>query len=104
MHDSLPSVVGIEPQNINSIDLHALPLPISRICLDNLPPYSPDLNPIEEFFAEMKAFIRRNWQVYEEDPAQGFDSFLEWCVDIVGKREESAKGHFRRAGLTIDEI
>jgi transposase len=30
-----------------------------------LPPYSPDLNPIEEFFAELKAFIRRNWQSYE---------------------------------------
>jgi transposase len=26
-----------------------------------LPPYSPDLNPIEEFFAELKAFIKRNW-------------------------------------------
>jgi transposase len=25
-----------------------------------LPPYSPDLNPIEEFFAELKSFIRRN--------------------------------------------
>ena len=25
-----------------------------------LPPYSPDLNPIEEFFAKLKAFIKRN--------------------------------------------
>jgi transposase len=33
-----------------------------------LPPYSPDLNPIEEFFSELKAFIRRNWVRYEEDP------------------------------------
>jgi transposase len=33
-----------------------------------LPPYSPDLNPIEEFFAELKAFIKRNWQIYEDDP------------------------------------
>jgi len=30
-----------------------------------LPPYSPYLNPIEEFFAELKAFIKRHWQVYE---------------------------------------
>ena len=29
-----------------------------------LPPYSPDLNPIEEFFAELKAFIKRNWQSF----------------------------------------
>jgi transposase len=52
-----------------------------------LPPYSPDLNPIEVFFTELKAFIRRNWQFYEENPEQGFDNFLEWCVDAVGARE-----------------
>jgi transposase len=69
-----------------------------------LPPYSPDLNPIEEFFAELKAFIRRNWQTYEENPDQGFDTYLEWCVDVVGARGQSAKGHFRHAGLTIEEL
>jgi transposase len=51
-----------------------------------LPPYSPDLNPIEEFFAKLKAFIRRHWDLYEINPEQGFDSFLEWCVDnLAGK-------------------
>lgn len=69
-----------------------------------LPPYSPDLNPIEELFAELKAFIRRNWHSYEDNPDQGFDTFLEWCVDIVGARDKSAEGHFRHAGLTIDEM
>jgi transposase len=69
-----------------------------------LPPYSPDLNPIEEFFAELKAFIRRNWQTYEDDPDQGFDVFLEWCVDTAGARGESAAGHFRNAGLTVEDI
>ncbi len=42
-----------------------------------LPPYSPDLNPIEEFFAELKAFIKKTWQVFEDCPEQGFDMFLE---------------------------
>jgi transposase len=69
-----------------------------------LPPYSPDLNPIEEFFAELKGFIKRSWQTYEENPDQGFDAFLEWCVDVVGAREQSAQGHFQHAGLTIEEI
>jgi transposase len=69
-----------------------------------LPPYSPDLNPIEEFFAEIKAFIKRNWSAYGEDTAQGFDVFLEWCVDQVGSRKQSAKGHFRHSGLTIEEL
>jgi transposase len=40
-----------------------------------LPPYSPDLNPIEEFFAELKAFIKRNWHVYEEDPSKALITF-----------------------------
>ena len=57
-----------------------------------LPPYSLKLNPIEEIFAKLKAFIRRNWQNFEQDPEQGFDVFLEWCIDVVGARERSAKG------------
>lgn len=69
-----------------------------------LPPYSPDLNPIEEFFAELKAFIRWHWQSYEENPDQGFDNFLERCVDKVGAKEQSARGHFRNVGLDIEEL
>ena len=69
-----------------------------------LPPYSPDLNPIEEFFAELKAFIKRNWHIYEGNPKQGFDNFLEWCIDVVGGRERSAEGHFRHSGLTVEEL
>lgn len=68
-----------------------------------LPPYSPDLNPIEDFFAELKAFIRRHWKSYEDNPSQGFNTFLEWCIDVVGAREGSAKGHFRNAGITVEE-
>jgi transposase len=69
-----------------------------------LPPYSPDLNPIEEFFAELKAFIKKNWHAFEDAPEQGFDTFLEWCVDVVGGKRESARGHFRHSGITIDEL
>jgi len=81
---------------------------IEQMCLDAvvkllyLPPYSPDLNPIEEFFAELRAFIKRNWKTYEENQQQGFDVFLEWCVEVVGGRARSAEGHFRHAGLTIE--
>jgi transposase len=28
-----------------------------------LPPYSPDFNPIKEFFAEQKAFIKRKLEI-----------------------------------------
>ena len=30
------------------------------VLLDFLPPYSPDFNPIEEAFAELKAWMRKN--------------------------------------------
>jgi transposase len=42
-----------------------------------LPPYSPDLNPIEEFVVELKAFIKKNWPTFENSPEQGFVVFLE---------------------------
>lgn len=83
---------------------------MTQMCVDAglklvyLPPYSPDLNPIEEFFAELKAFFKRNWIYYEGHPDQGFDAFLGWCIDVVGAKEESARGHFRHAGLKIKEV
>ena len=64
-----------------------------------LSPYSPGLNPIEEFFAELKSFIRRNGSYYAENPDGEFGSFLGWCIDKVGAKQESATGHFRHAGL-----
>jgi hypothetical protein len=69
-----------------------------------LPAYSSDLNPIEEFFAELKAFIKQNWQNYEGNPEQGFDAFLEWCIYVVDGNERSARGHFRHVGWTIEEL
>jgi transposase len=67
-----------------------------------LPPYSPDLNPIEEFFAELKAFIKKQWHEFESSPQLDFGAFLEWCVDMVGRQENSAKGYFRHAGVMIE--
>lgn len=59
-----------------------------------------NLNPIEEFFAELKAFIKHNWKSFEDDPDGIFEEYLEWCIDMVGTRKESAEGHFRHSGLT----
>jgi transposase len=73
------------------------------VILVYLPPYSPDLNPIEEFFAELKAFIKKQWHEYENSPHQDFTRFLEWCIGVVGGREQSARGHFRHAGVNIEE-
>jgi transposase len=50
--------------------------PEAGVILVYLLPYSPDLNPIEEVFAELKAFIRRNWRVHQSSH-EDFESFLE---------------------------
>ena len=82
---------------------------VKRMCqeagvlLVYLPPYSPDLNPIEEFFAELKAFIRRNWSLYEDHSQRGFADFLLQCLDVVGSRRRSSRGHLRHAGVTVVE-
>ncbi|CRL28814.1 unnamed protein product [Penicillium camemberti] len=33
---------------------------------------------------------------------QGFENFLEWCIDKVRAKQDSAHGHFRHAGLNIE--
>jgi hypothetical protein len=35
-------------------------------------PYLPDLNPTEEFFAEMKSFIKQNWKIYKNNSNKDF--------------------------------
>jgi transposase len=49
------------------------------VILVYLPPYSPDLNPIEEFSAELKAYIRRNRRVHQSS-YEDFETFFAWCV------------------------
>ena len=73
------------------------------VLLIYLPPYSPDFNPIEEFFAELKGFIRKTWSSYPDPSEQGFGAFLRLCLNEVGSRRRSARGHFRHAGLTVEE-
>jgi hypothetical protein len=56
--------------SLGSID----PARVEQMCSEAVvklvysPPYSPDLNPIEETFTELKSFIRRYWQTYEDNP------------------------------------
>lgn len=45
-----------------------------------LPPYSPDLNPIEEAFSQIKSFIRRNGSMMT-DKSLLFDMYT--AMDIV---------------------
>lgn len=76
----------------------------SGVKLDHLPSYSLDLNPIKEFSAKFKGFVKRNQGYFENDPSQGFDSFLEQCIKVVGANKERARGYFRHTGLSIKKI
>ena len=69
-----------------------------------LPPYSPDLNPIEEHFGELKAFMRHEWKIFVRSGGQDFEEFLKLVISIVGKRIKSARGHFRHLGWVIKEF
>lgn len=56
---------------LDSCHIHHVP-GVAEMCEERgvkliyLPPYSPDLNPIEEFFSYMKAFIQRNGQEFRD--------------------------------------
>lgn len=82
---------------------------IKRMCQDAgvllvyLPPYSPDFNPIEEFFAELKRFIRKTWIWHAASYQPNFGEFQRWCLSEVGSRQHSARGHLRHARLTVEE-
>ncbi|CCT72538.1 uncharacterized protein FFUJ_12416 [Fusarium fujikuroi IMI 58289] len=81
-----------EPNSVLVMDnasFHRSPV-IEQMCEDAgvkllyLSPYSPDFNPTEEFFAELKSFIRRHWHENEHFIQIDFASYLEWCVNRVG--------------------
>jgi transposase len=66
-----------------------------------LPPYSPDFNPIEESFGDLKAFIRRHYR-REQDNFNDYQAFLDWAVREVGTGEGArrrARAHFDNAGI-----
>lgn len=83
---------------------------IKQMCFDTgiklvyLPPYSPDFNPIEEFFADLKAFIKKRWYEYKDNLAQDFGAYLEWCVSVVGGNKQNAEAHFRHAGVPVEKV
>jgi transposase len=63
--------------------------------IEYLPPYSPDLNPIEEAFSKVKAFIRRYGDILlHEGDGLLFD--LMELMDII--TEEDAIGYIMHAG------
>ena len=68
----------------------------AEVKLEYLPPYSPDFNPIEEAFAELKAWIKKNYLL--ADNYNGFDEFLK----VALRRMSGTPGnHFRSCHIAM---
>lgn len=66
------------------------------VLLEFLPPYSPDFNPIEEAFAELKAWMKKHYLLqanYSE-----FEGFLETGIRSMAYR---AGNHFRSCHIVM---
>ncbi|KIK24137.1 hypothetical protein PISMIDRAFT_99042 [Pisolithus microcarpus 441] len=64
------------------------------VCLEYLPPYSPNLNPIEEAFSQIKAFIHRNEDVMTSGDGIVFDMYM--AMSIIAPAD--AAGFFTHGG------
>ena len=62
--------------------------------LEYLPPYSPDYNPIEEAFAELKAWLKEKYTL--ADSFESFKGFLE--LGFTNMSLKSGK-HFCSCGI-----
>jgi hypothetical protein len=59
-----------------------------------LPPYSPDLNPIEEAISKIKAWICRNYDLFS--PGDGILFDVQVAMDVI--TPEDAEGYFFHGG------
>jgi transposase len=66
------------------------------IRIEYLPPYSPDLNPIEESFSKIKHFLRRHHDYYAATTGDGILYDMLEILDIITC--EDAEGYFAHAG------
>ena len=60
-----------------------------------LPPYSPDLNSIEEGFAQLKAWFKKNYKLAND---MAFNEFLGMGINLVKDR---AKNYFIRSSVGV---
>jgi transposase len=75
------------------------------ILLWYLPPYSPDFNPIEAFFKDLKAYVRRHYvnsggiDLSQEE----FEEFVEQAAWKVAENTAAIKGHFKTSYALFKE-
>ena len=62
-----------------------------------LPPYSPDLNPIEEAFAQLKAWIRKHRKLAE---TMAMNDFIRLGLSSL---KHNAAGHFVHSRIPMQQ-
>ena len=67
---------------------------VSGVRVEYLPPYSPDLNLIEEAFSKIKVFIHRNEDVITAGNGIAFDMYM--AMDVIMLND--AAGYFIHGG------
>ena len=64
--------------------------------VEYLPPYSPDLNPIEEAFSKIKSFLRHHHEYYQAKTGDGMLYDMYEIMEII--TDIDAIGYFMHAG------
>jgi transposase len=92
------SVLVMDNAAIHHSDELAEMCAAAGVRLEYLPPYSPDFNPIEEAFAELKAWMKRYYEL--QNQYETMEGFLNRALtENLGK----AGNHFRSCFIPIDE-
>jgi transposase len=69
---------------------------LSGVCVEYLPPYSPDLNPIEEAFLKVKHWLRCHNKYYQTTEGDGVLYDMWEVLDII--TPDDSEGYFFHAG------
>lgn len=95
---------GVNPRSVVLLDnasIHHTTRPVELIqsvgaLVHYLPPYSPDLNPIEEMFSKVKACLRENDVAIQIVEERGVTDFVEAAFSTVS--QEDILGWYDHAG------
>lgn len=93
--DALADRFGVSPSYffVHAVrNIHS----IQGVRIEYLPPYSPDLNPIEEAFSKIKAFIRRNNDLFLAEKGNGFIYDMMEALTVITHMD--AMGYFIHSG------
>lgn len=93
------SVIAVDNASIHWNQALVEMLEEAEVELARLPPYSPDLNPIETSFAILKAWIRRYQALAMEYEGNGqYGYFLQVAMEAQGEQVEPGN-LFRKSGI-----